>query len=58
MRIHPVMNVSRVVKYRKLVKGSKVKELKLVKVDRVEEWKVKKSLNKRKVREVMKYLVC
>jgi len=30
---------------------------KLVKVDRVKEWEVEKILNKRKLREVMKYLV-
>jgi len=35
-----------------------VEEPKLVEVDRVKEWEVKKILNKRKVRRVMKYLVC
>jgi len=33
MRIHLVVNVSRVERYRELVKGQKVEELKLVEVD-------------------------
>ena len=37
MRIYLVVNVSRVVKYRKPVKRQKVEEPKLVKVDEVEE---------------------
>jgi len=49
MRIHSVINMSRVVKYRKPVKGQKVEEPKLVEVDRVKEWEVKKILNKIKV---------
>ena len=57
MRIHPVVNISRVVRYRELVKRQNVEELKPVEVNRVEEWKVEKILNKRKVRGVMKYLV-
>jgi len=39
------------------VEGQKAEEVKLVKVDRVEEWKVEKILNKRKIKEVVKYLV-
>ena len=58
MRIHSVVNVSRVVKYRELVKGQRVKKLKPVEVEEVEEWEVEKILNKRKVREVKKYLIC
>ena len=57
MRIHPVVNISRVVRYRELVKRQNVEELKPVEVNRVEEWEVEKILNKRKVRGVMKYLV-
>ena len=57
MRIHLVVNISRVVRYREPVKGQNVKELKPVEVNRVEEWEVEKILNKRKVRGVMKYLV-
>ena len=37
MRIHPVVNVSKVVKYRKLGKGQKVEKPKPVEVDGVEE---------------------
>ena len=42
MRIHLVVNISRVVKYRKPVKGQKVKEPKPVEVDKVEEYEVEK----------------
>ena len=41
MRIHPVVNVSRVVRYREPVREQ-----------RVEEWKVEKILNKRKIQGV------
>ena len=58
MRIYPVMNVSRIVRYKELVKKQRVEELKLVKVDRIEEWEVEKILNKRKLRKVIRYLVC
>jgi len=37
MRTHPVVNVSRIERYREPVRGQKVKELKLVEVDKVEE---------------------
>ena len=40
------------------MEGQKVKETKLVKVEEVEKWEVEKILNKRKVRRVVKYLVC
>ena len=49
--------MSRVVKYKKLVKEQKVEELKPVKVDGVKEQEVEKILNKRKIRGVEKYLV-
>jgi len=42
MRIHSVVNVSRVVRYRELVKGQRVKELKTVEVDGVKKCKVEK----------------
>ena len=48
MRIHLVVNISRVVRYREPVKEQKVEEPKPVKVDRVKEWEIKKILNKRK----------
>ena len=57
MRIHLVVNISRVLRYQKLVKGQKVEKPKLIEVDRVEEWKVEKILNKRKIRGVEKYLM-
>jgi len=57
MRIYPVVNVSRIMKYRELIKGQKVEEPKPVKVDGEEKWKVEKILNKIKVRGVIKYLV-
>ena len=57
MRIYLVVNISRVVRYRKLVKRQKVEEPKPVEVDGVKEWKVEKILNERKVWGVMKYLV-
>jgi len=37
IRIHPVINVSRVVRYRELVKEQRVEEPKLVEVEGVEE---------------------
>ena len=57
MRIHPVVNVSRIVRYKEQVKGQKKEEGKPVKVKGVEEWKVEKILNKKKMRGVEKYLV-
>ena len=57
MKIHPVVNVSQIVQYREQVEEQKVEEAKQVEVDKFKEWKVKKILNKRKIRKVMKYLV-
>ena len=57
MRIHLVMNVSWVVQYKEQVEGQKAEEVKPVEVEEVKEWEVEKILNKRKVREVVKYLV-
>jgi len=57
MRIHLVMNVSWIVWYKEQVKKQKAEEVKPVEVEGVKEWKVKKILNKRKVRKVVKYLV-
>ena len=48
MRIHLVINISRVIRYRKPVKRQKVKKPKLVKVNGVEEQKVKKIQIKRR----------
>ena len=49
IKIYLIVNVSRFGRYRKLVKGQRVKEPKLVKVEKI--------LNKRKVMGVIKYLV-
>ena len=57
MRIHPVVNVSWVVQYKDQVEGQKKEEVKPIKVERVKEWEIEKILNKRKVKEVVKYLV-
>jgi len=57
MRIHLVVNVSWIVRYKEQVKGQKKKEEKPVEVKEVEEWEIEKILNKRKIREVKKYLV-
>ena len=48
-RIHSVVNISRVVRYREPVKRQKVEKPKLVEVDGEEEWEVEKILNKRMV---------
>ena len=57
MRIHLVVNVSWIVRYKEQVRGQKKKEEKLVEVKGVEEWEVKKVLNKKKIRGVEKYLI-
>jgi len=57
IRIHLVVNVSRVVRYRELVRKQRAEEPKPVEVKGVEEWEVKKILNKRKVWRVEKYLI-
>jgi len=57
MRIHLVVNISRVVRYREQVEGQKKEEGKPVEIKGVEEWKIEKILNKRKIRGVEKYLV-
>jgi len=55
MRIHPVVNVSQIVRYKKQVKEQKKEEGKPVKVEGVEEWEVKKILNKKRIRGIEKY---
>ena len=57
MRIHLVINVSWIIRYKEQVKGQKKEEGKPVEVEGVEEWEVKKILNKKKIRGVEKYLV-
>ena len=57
MRIHPVVNVSWIVRYKEQVKGQRKEEGKPVEVEGVEEWEVEKILNKKKIRGVEKYLI-
>ena len=57
IRIHLVINVSQIIRYKEQVKGQKKEEGKLVEVEGVEEWEVEKILNKKKMREIEKYLI-
>jgi len=57
IRIHLVVNVSRVVQYKNQVGGQKKIEVKPVEVEGVKEWEVEKILNKKKAKGVVKYLV-
>ena len=57
MRIHPVVNVSRIVRYKEQVKGQKKEEGKPIEIEGVKEWEIEKILNKRKIRGIDKYLV-
>jgi len=57
MRIHLVVNVSQIVRYKEQIKGQKKEKGKPVEVKGVEEWKVEKILNKKKMRGVVKYLI-
>jgi len=57
MRIHPVVNVSWIVRYKEQIKGQKKEKGKPVEVEGVEEWEVEKILNKKKIRGVDKYLI-
>ena len=54
MRIHPVVNISWIVRYKEQMKGQRKEEEKLVEIEGVEEWKVEKILNKKKMRGVEK----
>ena len=57
MRIHLVVNVSRIVQYKKQVKGQKKEQGKPMEIEGVKEWEIEKILNKRRIRGVDKYLV-
>ena len=57
MRIHLVVNVSWIVRYKEQVKRQRKEEGKPVEVEGVEEWEVEKVLNKKKMRRVEKYLI-
>ena len=58
VRIHPVVNVSRIRKYVEQVEGQKKKQPAPVIIKGEEEWEVERILNKRRVRGKDKYLVC
>ena len=49
IKIHLIVNISRVIRYREQVKGQKIKNPKPVEINKEEEWKVEKILNKRKI---------
>ena len=57
IRIHPVVNVSRICRYIGQVKGQKKKQLAPVIIEGEEKWEVKKILNKQQIRGKDKYLV-
>ena len=49
IKIHPVVNVSRIQRYTSQVGGQRVEEPMPVTIEGEEEWEVEKILNKRKV---------
>jgi len=57
MRIYLIVNVSQIVRYKEQVEGQRKEEGKPIEVEGVKEWEVEKILNKRKIREMEKYLV-
>jgi len=57
IKIHLVVNFSRVHRYRDQVEEQKKETLQSMEIEEEEEWKVEKILNKRKVREKEKFLV-
>ena len=57
IRIHPVVNVSRVQRYTSQVEGQKKEMPQPMVIKGEEEWEVEKIMNKRRVRGKDKYLV-
>jgi len=57
IKIHPVVNISRVQKYKSQVEGQRKEMPQPVVIEGEEEWEVEKIINKRKVRGRDKYLV-
>jgi len=57
IKIHPVVNISRVQKYRNQIEAQKKEQPLPVIIKREEEYKVEKILNKRKFREKDRYLI-
>jgi len=58
IKIHPVVNVSRIRRYIGQVEGQRKEQLAPVIIKGEEEWEVERILNKQQVREKDKYLVC
>jgi len=58
VKIHLVVNVSRIRRYVGQVVGQRKEQLAPVIIERGKEWEVERILNKRKVRGKDKYLVC
>jgi len=57
IKIHLVVNISRVQLYRPQVKGQKVVLLQPVVIDKKKEYEIEKILNRKKVQEKNKFLV-
>jgi len=57
IRIHSVVDISRILRYKELVKEKKIEKLKPIEEDGKKKWKIKRILNKRVVQECVKYLV-
>jgi len=57
IRIHPIVNVSRIQRYKSQVEGQRKETPQQVVIEGEEEWEVEKIMNKRKVRGRDKYLV-
>ena len=58
IKIHLVVNVSRICRYMGQVEGQRKKQPAPVIIEGEEEWEVERILNKRQIREKDKYLVC
>ena len=58
VHIHPVVNVSKLQMYKSQVEGQKATKPALVIIEGEEEYEVEKILNKRKIQEKDKFLVC
>jgi len=58
VKIHSVVNVSRIHKYVEQVEEQKKEQLAPVIIEEEEEWEVERILNKQRVRGKDKYLVC
>ena len=56
MKIHPVVNVSRITMYQEQIEGQKKISFFSVEIDREKKYNIKKILNRRDVRRNSKYL--